>query len=485
MRRGRGRGRDKEAPSLCALPLSGDRDGSEAIARSFEPPVPELSTTSSADVRDNPVAELAQSFTELVQSRLGFEPERDLISLCCRVHCNDPNESPAMTVASVIWRVAERVDSWIPSWCLYPAEVCYFDRREELWAFLNAFFIQLTSQSFRELFGDILDCASIAAWLTNRVLSEESDLIPSIISSVVLRAAALSKALFTMSAILTREFQFIRTFTVNSANGSLHVHVDRSETQSSDFRVFLVDSLAGLLTLLGQLSALKHRSHHEPVALGVDLEGVALSRSGPVALVQICLSSDPTTVHIIDIAKLSGAAFYFTDPQGTSLQRVLEDEAIRKVLFDPRNDVDALFHQFAISVRNVFDLQIAEVALRRARGLTVRYVQGLYKCLQAQSFLTEQQRQLAETINNRGKALFEPECGGSYETFLQRPLHSDIIVYASHDARYLLPLMEVFEEKLKVAENDWLARVFNQSQIRAQWYMHPDYVNPTSDAPSF
>ena len=48
--------------------------------------------------------------------------------------------------------------------------------------------------------------------------------------------------------------------------------------------------------------------------------------------------------------------------QGTSVKWILEEQTIRKVWFDPRNDVDALYHQFGILPKGIFDLQIAEVA---------------------------------------------------------------------------------------------------------------------------
>ena len=57
---------------------------------------------------------------------------------------------------------------------------------------------------------------------------------------------------------------------------------------------------------------------------------------------------------------------------GTSLKTILESTEIEKVWFDPRNDVDALFHQFGVYPRRIFDLQLAEVAERRCKGIRVK-----------------------------------------------------------------------------------------------------------------
>jgi hypothetical protein len=258
-----------------------------------------------------------------------------------------------------------------------------------------------------------------------------------------------------------------------------------AEFVHSEFRVVLVDNYGGLLTLLYELTKLKvYAESGVPVAVAVDLEGVRLSRHGAIALLQMCLSTDPRTVYIVDVIALGVNAFEVATHSGTSIRRVLEDPVIRKVFFDPRHDVDALYYQYGVVVENVFDLQLAEVALRRARGLTVRYVVGLFKCLYQQDLLlTPTQKKLAEKINEAGKSLFEPEFGGNYEIFLERPLHPSLLVYASHDARYLLQLHDLFHDQLSVADGDWYARVLDASQIRARWFMHEEYVTPTTEAP--
>lgn len=286
---------------------------------------------------------------------------------------------------------------------------------------------------------------------------------------------------------------FSHHFTVDQDTGDLTCCLSQAEPRfvNSQFRVCLVDDYGSLLNLLYELSKLKHMCNIDPMyraAIAVDLEGLKLCRHGPIALAQLCLSSDLHTTYVIDVTRLGYHAFNTCTFDGVSLRRVFQDPVIKKCLYDPRNDSDALFHQFSIGLTGVFDLQTAEVALRRARGLNVRFVQGLFRCLSTQpNFLTDEQRKFAEIVNEAGKKLFEPEYGGSYDVFTQRPLHPSILVYASHDVRYLIPLMMTFEQQLRDEQpelaDDWIDRIYAASEARAQWYAHEEYVTPTSEAP--
>jgi len=160
---------------------------------------------------------------------------------------------------------------------------------------------------------------------------------------------------------------------------------------------------------------------------------------------------------------------------------LMEDASITKVWFDPRNDVDALYHQFGVFPTGIFDLQLAEVADRRARGLNVGFVQGLGKVLWNCTKLTMEQKKFSDRINVLGKNLFEPQNGGNYEIFQHRPLNPVIMVYAAHDARHMLTLYDTLIENLPNREI-WIPRIQQASQTRAQWAFG-DYVVPSSEAP--
>lgn len=278
---------------------------------------------------------------------------------------------------------------------------------------------------------------------------------------------------------------FFPFYTVETGSGTLEVHESPTETTYADspFRVNLIDSFGLLLRLLRHLEYLCNggTNGHE-VTLAVDFEGVKLCRHGALCLVQMTCSDDPTLVYVLDIYVLGRRAFVMETVNGTSMKSLLESESVRKVWFDPRNDVDALYHQFGIMPKGIFDVQLAEVADRRNRGLSVNYVQSLYKCLGQCPSLQGEQKVFADKINDLGKKLFEPSYGGNYEIFQQRPLNPVIMVYAAHDSRYMLLLYEHYVTQIP---NQWLPRVLRASDTRARWCLNPNYVTPNSDAPDF
>lgn len=170
--------------------------------------------------------------------------------------------------------------------------------------------------------------------------------------------------------------------------------------------------------------------------------------------------------------------------RGTTLKSVLESNEVEKVWFDPRNDSDALYHQFGVAASHIFDLQLAEVASRRSQGLNVGFVQGLNKVLMSCPALDPTQKKFSEHIGNLGKNLFEPACGGDYTIFQKRPLDPQILVYSAHDARYMLELRSTLIENIKDFDA-WRPRIFDASQARANWCMNPEYYIPNSEAPMF
>lgn len=276
---------------------------------------------------------------------------------------------------------------------------------------------------------------------------------------------------------------FFQYYTVQTESGTLDVHgtCDDPTFRASPFRVNLITSFGCLMKLLCHLEDLRAANGSE-VAVAVDFEGVKLCRNGQLCLVQMTCSDDPELVYVLDVFVLGMRAFTMPTPQGTSMKGVLEEDGIRKVWFDPRNDVDALYHQFRIMPRNVFDLQLAEVADRRKRGLNVSYVQGLYKCLTMCSSLRPEQKVFAERINSLGKRLFEPQNGGDYEIFRRRPLNPVILVYAAHDTRYMLVLYQQYVQSIGT---QWVQRVLEGGSQRVQWCLAEQYVGPGTEAPDF
>merc|ERR1719270_828632 len=66
------------------------------------------------------------------------------------------------------------------------------------------------------------------------------------------------------------------------------------------------------------------------------------------------------------------------------------------------------------------------------------YCVSLCKCLDLTKVVHDQTMQ--EAIINRGKNLYAPERGGSYEVWNKRPLHPHLVQYCIASVKYLLPL---------------------------------------------
>lgn len=277
--------------------------------------------------------------------------------------------------------------------------------------------------------------------------------------------------------IMTRFYQL---YTVGD-NCDLEPHCSSDEIafQSSQFRVILVNTFGSLLRLLYMVEVVVIRNEG---VIAVDFEGMKLCRDGHLCIMQMTCSSDPTLVYVIDVYDLGQRCFEVRTPKGTSLKSMLEDPDLRKVWFDPRNDVDALYHQFGVLPRGIFDLQMAEVAERRGRGLNCRYVSGLQKCLLQSPNLQERQKSFATSLDKAAKRLFEPSCGGKYEVFRERPIDPCILLYAAHDARHMLMLHDQYTRTI---DDRWLEKVLCASDERGRWCLKPEYEAPTSDVPSF
>lgn len=89
----------------------------------------------------------------------------------------------------------------------------------------------------------------------------------------------------------------------------------------------------------------------------VDAEGVNLGPKGPMTLLQV--ATPDRQVYLFDL--LSNPALL----QEGKLRELLESERLVKVMHDCRNDSAALYHQFGITLKNVFDTQAAHAVLQQ------------------------------------------------------------------------------------------------------------------------
>ncbi|CAG8979823.1 hypothetical protein HYALB_00002593 [Hymenoscyphus albidus] len=186
-----------------------------------------------------------------------------------------------------------------------------------------------------------------------------------------------------------------------------------TNVQSSLDESILIDTVAAVVELVDGLADLPTN----PPSLYIDLEGVNLSRFGTISILQILVLPTKTT-YLLDIHTLGALAICTSGKTGKTLKSVLESAKIPKVIFDVRRDSDALHAHFAIKVDGVHDLQLMELSTRPA--YRKRHVSGLAKCVEMDIGLSEADKKMWKEIKERGRNLFAPQRGGSYEVFNTR-----------------------------------------------------------------
>jgi exonuclease 3'-5' domain-containing protein 1 len=178
--------------------------------------------------------------------------------------------------------------------------------------------------------------------------------------------------------------------------------------------------------------------------LNVDFEGVDLCRHGQICLGQFHLSGSDI-VYVVDFI-----AFDPFKAANGKLKQILESKTILKVFYDPRNDSDALANLHNVQMNNVLCLQVAEVAHRKyKRNIPARFVKGLQKTMEEyMSNLGMAKKFTMLEIKAKGKNLFAPELGGSYQVFVNRPLAKELLTYSAVDVYFMDHLRMYLYESL-------------------------------------
>lgn len=96
--------------------------------------------------------------------------------------------------------------------------------------------------------------------------------------------------------------------------------------------------------------------HNSSRFIAVDCEGVSLSRHGALTIIAVATEEE---VYIFDVYKLGKFTF------SGGLSQILEDKSCTKLMFDCREDSDALWHQFNVRLTGILDLQLLEILYRR------------------------------------------------------------------------------------------------------------------------
>jgi exonuclease 3'-5' domain-containing protein 1 len=217
----------------------------------------------------------------------------------------------------------------------------------------------------------------------------------------------------------------------------------------------LVDTPAAIASLVDSLSDLPD----QPPSIYVDLEGFNLSRHGSISILQIHVLPTNLT-YLIDVYTLGKQVFSTIASNERTLKSIFESTTIPKAFFDIRNDSDALYSLYGVKVAGIHDIQLMELA---TRSFSKRCINGLAKCIERDIPMNERREWMV--TKERGRRLFAPECGGSYEVFNTRPLPDSIREYCMQDVQLLPRLWVHYSSKMTP---QWRTKVENATQDRIQ-----------------
>ena len=200
-----------------------------------------------------------------------------------------------------------------------------------------------------------------------------------------------------------------------------------------------------------------------------------MSREGALTIITVATEEK---VYIFDVQKLGQATF------SSGLGEILEDESRKKLMFDCRQDSDALWHQFKVKLSGVLDLQLLEVIYRREnpsasttntantaqsssnnkrggrrnrrsqRTDEIEKIYGFGRCVE----LYLQDEKLIK-IKDKGKRLLEKD----KELWTKRPLTDDLIQYCVVDTMAMFRLYNKMKDvnggeqaRLRVASDKYV-----------------------------
>lgn len=212
---------------------------------------------------------------------------------------------------------------------------------------------------------------------------------------------------------------------------------------ANDYR--LIDDKPSLEDAIAELKEMIERD----IVLAVDCEGVSLSRKGALTVITVATEEK---VFIVDVLKLGRSVF------SAGLAEILEDKSHEKLMFDCRQDSDALWHQFHVRLTGVLDLQLLEVVYRREistpkrqpptqkyyrrsqRTDEVERINGFRRCLE----LYVQDQDLLKVKEDGKKILKRDE-----EVWIKRPLAEELIQYCIVDTKAMFKLYDKMKDVFK------------------------------------
>ncbi|XP_070558747.1 egalitarian protein homolog [Ptychodera flava] len=187
--------------------------------------------------------------------------------------------------------------------------------------------------------------------------------------------------------------------------------------------------------------------------IGVDCEGECLGITGRLTLVQI--STVQGDVFLIDIIadRDKHAMFYLG-----RLKELLESPDVVKVFHNCRSDSAALYCQFGVTLRNVFDTECAYQVLMDQHNIDVKQpIPGLNHVCQ---IFGGPLNEVNEDIKYR--------MSHDHGYWGYRPMSRDMVIYAAADVFALLP--DVYYNMKKALDPGWTSQFQQLCQANVDWH---------------
>lgn len=208
--------------------------------------------------------------------------------------------------------------------------------------------------------------------------------------------------------------------------------------------------------------------------LYLDLEGKSLGRSGTICIVSILVYPEQV-VRLIDVTTLGKDAFTTAGTNGNTLKSILEDANITKCIWDCRNDADALFSLYQVSIAGVTDIQLLENATRKG---SKAYLCGLAKAIEWDLQLNWSDRRRWQDTKKAVTGLMPGDI------FAARPMKRNTIDYCVNDLVHLPTLLDVYTARLKGLAGGWPGKIRDATTRRIQ-EAHSEGYEPHSEKKKF
>lgn len=146
---------------------------------------------------------------------------------------------------------------------------------------------------------------------------------------------------------------------------------------------------------------------------------------------------------------------------------------LRQIVYDVRNDANALFHLYQVKLGGVLDLQLLELAIRTHKEESLRLLHGFSKTLERFMSIPIEWTKVKEA----GSKLFAIEKGGDGAIWDIRPLKAELLAYSAQDVAMSFELFDKMKKEIPAGSwKHWEERIMKESAKRVKTSQTLNYV---------